>query len=137
MFQPVIKWSGSKRSQSIEIISHFPNEINTYYEPFCGGASVLRALLESSIKVNRYVCSDINKDLINLWLTIKTSYEKLYEDYNRMWTEMSFLETQLQKQMYYNRVRERYNQLHIPSDFFFLNRTCYNGLIRYNQKGQS
>ena len=37
MFQPVIKWSGSKRSQSSEIIKYFPKEIDTYYEPFCGG----------------------------------------------------------------------------------------------------
>lgn len=45
MFQPVIKWSGSKRSQCEDIISLFPKEINTYYEPFCGGASVLRAFV--------------------------------------------------------------------------------------------
>lgn len=51
MFQPVIKWSGSKRSQTEEIIKYFPTEINTYYEPFCGGCSMLRALIESDIKV--------------------------------------------------------------------------------------
>ena len=37
MFEPVIKWSGSKRSQASEIISNFPKEIDTYYESFCGG----------------------------------------------------------------------------------------------------
>ena len=42
MFQPAIKWSGSKRSQANEIITYFPKEIDIYYEPFCGGASVLR-----------------------------------------------------------------------------------------------
>ena len=40
-FQPVIKWTGSKRSQSEEIIQYFPKEIDTYYEPCCGGASIL------------------------------------------------------------------------------------------------
>lgn len=39
-FQPVIKWSGSKRSLSNDIIQYFPKEIDTYYEPFCGGCSV-------------------------------------------------------------------------------------------------
>ena len=48
-FQPVIKWSGSKRSQAKDIIKYFPKEIDTYYEPFCGGASVLRALLDSDM----------------------------------------------------------------------------------------
>ena len=63
-FQPVIKWSDSKRSLSNDIIQYFPKEIDTYYEPFCGGCSVLYQLIHSDIKVNRYVCSDINEDLI-------------------------------------------------------------------------
>lgn len=41
MFQPVIKWSGSKRSQSSELIKMFPQNINTYYEPFCGGVCIM------------------------------------------------------------------------------------------------
>ena len=40
-FQPVIKWSGSKRSQCEDILEYFPQTINTYYEPFCGGCSML------------------------------------------------------------------------------------------------
>lgn len=35
--QPVIKWTGSKRSQAEHIINKFPKEIDTYYEPFVGG----------------------------------------------------------------------------------------------------
>ena len=73
MFQPLIKWSGSKRSQASEIIKYFPKEIDTYYEPFCGGCSVLRTLLESNIKVNRYICSDLNTELIELWRLIKSN----------------------------------------------------------------
>lgn len=45
MYEPVIKWSGSKRTQAGDILAWFPKEIDTYYEPFCGGASVLRRLL--------------------------------------------------------------------------------------------
>ena len=56
MFQPVIKWSGSKRPIAQDIVDLFPREINNYYEPFCGGASVMRCLLdnikENKIKVN-------------------------------------------------------------------------------------
>ena len=37
-FQPVIKWTGSKRRQSEEIIARIKDvEYDTYYEPFCGG----------------------------------------------------------------------------------------------------
>ena len=40
MFQPVIKWSGSKRSQADEIIKYFPTNIDTYYKPLIGGGSI-------------------------------------------------------------------------------------------------
>ena len=33
-FQPIIKWSGSKRSQSEEIVNHFPKKIETYFVCF-------------------------------------------------------------------------------------------------------
>ena len=64
-FQPVIKWSGSKRSQSEEIIKRIKDkEYNTYYEPFCGGCSVLFQLLHSDKKFKKYICSDKNKECI-------------------------------------------------------------------------
>ena len=45
MFEPVIKWSGSKRSQAKQIVSCMPKEIDTYYEPFVGGGAVLFDIL--------------------------------------------------------------------------------------------
>jgi DNA adenine methylase len=43
----LIKWSGSKNSQAKNIISFFPKNIDTYYEPLLGGGSIFLALLES------------------------------------------------------------------------------------------
>ena len=54
MFKPVIKWSGSKRTQAHEIIRYLPTHFNTYYEPFIGGGSMLYA-----INPDRGVCGDI------------------------------------------------------------------------------
>lgn len=45
MLRPVIKWDGSKRSQAENDITYFPKDIDTYYEPLCGGASVFNVLL--------------------------------------------------------------------------------------------
>lgn len=39
--QPIIKWSGSKRSQADEILKYVPKEFDTYYEPFIGGGAIL------------------------------------------------------------------------------------------------
>lgn len=135
-FQPVIKWSGSKRKQSQEIISHFPNEINTYYEPFVGGGSVMYQLLSSNIKVNRLVCSDINEDLIKLWNMIKSEPIKLSIGYERLWSELNVDDNIDRKKEYFNAVRLRYNNEKSPIDFLFISRTCVNGKIRYNRKGE-
>ena len=134
-FQPVIKWSGSKRSQSNEIISYFPNEIKTYYEPFCGGCSVLRALIESDIKVNKYICSDINVDLIELWNVIKCDPISVYNTYEEFWNELNKDKDINRQKEYYNFIRDRFNKEKSPLDFICLNRTCFNGLIRYNSNG--
>ena len=44
MIKPVIKWSGSKRSQSSEIIKFLPDSFDTYYEPFVGSGAMLYAI---------------------------------------------------------------------------------------------
>jgi len=135
-FKPVIKWSGSKRSQSEEIIKSFPKTINTYYEPFVGGGSVLRQLLHSDIKVNKYICSDINKDLISLWNMIKNNPSELIKKYTSMWNELNIDNDIERKKQYYYKIRNSFNKLHTPEDFLFLSRTAINGLIRYNSKGE-
>ena len=130
MYEPVIKWSGSKRSQVKEILQFFPKEIDTYYEPFCGGASVLRGLLDSDIEVNRYVCSDISDPLISLWKKIKDDPFEICQ----------YWETEREKfvkdKLYYYDVRTRFNKDNNCKDFLFLLRTCANGMPRWNSKGQ-
>ena len=137
IFQPVIKWSGSKRSQVVEILKRFPKNIDTYYEPFCGGASVLRGLIESDVSVNTYICSDINKGLIDLWNEIKNNPKELSKIYEFMWHEMNDLnDDKDRKREYFNMVRSRYNEFHNPYDFMFIMRTTTNGMPRYNSNGE-
>lgn len=136
MYEPVIKWSGSKRSQAENIISHFPKEIDTYYEPFCGGASVLRRLLESNVKVNRYICSDLNSDLISLWKEIKYNPSDVSNHYNELWHELNADDDKERKKIYFSKVRSRFNKEKCPLDFMFIMRTTTNGMPRYNNKGE-
>ena len=136
MFEPAIKWSGSKRSQAEEIVKLFPQEIDTYYEPFCGGCSVLRRLLSSDIKVNHYICSDLNGDLINLWNMIKNDPEYLSNYYEKLWSELNIDDNKERKRRYFENVRERYNVEHKAEDFLFIMRTTTNGMPRYNKEGR-
>ena len=136
MFEPVIKWSGSKRSQAENIIHYFPKEIDTYHEPFCGGASVLRRLMSSDIKVNKYVCSDLNKDLISLWNKIKSSPGEVCFYYRKLWDELNIDDNKERKKQYFYSIRDKYNKDHNPLDFMFIMRTTTNGMPRYNRNGE-
>lgn len=136
-FQPAIKWSGSKRSQSEEIINRIPNkEYDTYFEPFCGGCSVLYQLLNSDKKFKRYICSDLNGDLIALWNLIKTNPNKVINHYRTLWNELNKEEDKAYKRDYYMKIRERFNKEKDPCDFMFIMRTTTNGMPRYNKSGE-
>lgn len=126
MFKPVIKWSGSKRSQANIIKSYIDFSFNTYIEPFIGGGSVLY-----QISPPNGICGDICKPLIDLWNEIKKNPLSLSNEYKIRW-EM------LQKQGYevYYKIRDRFNKENNPMDLLFLSRTCVNGLIRFNSKGE-
>ena len=135
-FQPVIKWSGSKRSQCEDILGYFPQNIDTYYEPFCGGCSMLMGLINSEITVNRYVCSDINGDLIALWHKVKNSPDEIYKTYFALWNELNKDEDKGRKRSFFEEQRSLYNKTHDPLVFFFIMRTTTNGMPRYNNKGE-
>lgn len=135
MFEPVIKWSGSKRSQAEKILEYFPREMNSYYEPFVGGGSVMRRLLSSDITVKNYICSDLNKGLIDLWNEIKINPLEVSQYYEKLWNELNADDDKARKRSYFEEVRARYNQEHNPLDFMFIMRTTTNGMPRYNKNG--
>lgn len=134
-FKPVIKWTGSKRHQVGDILKHIPKEIDTYYEPFIGGGSVMFAILNSEIQVKKIICSDINNDLITLWNMIKNNPQYLFNEYSRRWSEINSIESDEDRKQYFYNVREEFNKTRLPDLFLFLSRTCTNGLIRYNSDG--
>lgn len=124
MFKPVIKWSGSKRSQVDKIKSFLPYSFETYYEPFIGGGSMLYG-----INPEKAICGDICAPLIGLWNEIKNNPEELAESYRVRWERLQ------QSYHAYCEIRDDFNDSHNPQDLLFLSRTCVNGLIRFNAKG--
>lgn len=131
VMSPLIKWTGSKRPIAQKIIDYFPNEINVYHEPFLGGGSVFFRLLTSKqVKVKHFELSDINESLISIFKTVNVNPIELINNYRDHWLK-------LQKDSdYFYRQREVYNRTKDPFIFYFLTRTCYNGTIRYNGKGE-
>lgn len=123
--KPVIKWSGSKRSQASDIISKIPPH-KKYFEPFLGGGSIMYGL-----NPQEAICGDINESLILLWREIQSNPKKLIEYYDLEWQRLQ----EEGSEVYYE-VRERFNRDFSPYDLLFLSRTCVNGLIRFNKKGE-
>jgi len=126
MFNPVIKWSGSKRSQAERIKKFLPESFDKYYEPFIGGGSMLYA-----INPEKAVCGDICRPLIDLWNKIKDEPEQLAYEYKVKWEKL-----QNEGYQVYYKIRDDFNKEHKPEDLLFLSRTCVNGLIRFNAQGE-
>src|SRR3989344_1201428 len=124
--KPFIKWSGSKRSQAEKIISYFPEEIKTFYEPFLGSGAIL-----GYFKPPKAVASDINEPLIKIWQLLQKNPKKIVDDYRKNWNTLQKI-----GHTFFYKVRDRFNSKKLPSDLLFLTRTCVNGLIRYNKSGE-
>lgn len=129
MNTPFIKWTGSKRYISKEIISHFPKNIDIYYEPFLGGGSVFLQLLKNDFNVKKFILSDKNKPLIDVFNILKTNPNTIILSYTDKWNKL-----QENPDFYYEQ-RDEFNKTKDPLIFYFLTRTCYNGTIRYNKNG--
>ena len=77
--KPVIKWVGGKTQLLEHIKERLPINFNKYsyqkyYEPFLGGAAVLLDLNPTNV-----VVSDINPELINMYLQIKNNVEEVID----------------------------------------------------------
>jgi DNA adenine methylase len=122
---PVIKWSGSKRNVASKIGQLIPSA-ERYFEPFLGGGAVIPFR-----KTAKGLAGDIIPELIALWNAIKTNPHNTANEYRKRWEKL-----QKEGHHVYYEVRDRFNTTRNEHDFLFLTRTCVNGLIRYNAKGE-
>lgn len=86
--KPVIKYVGGKSDLLTPIFEKFPKNINTYYEPFLGGGSILLNVLtlleENKMTVNRIKVNDLNTVLIEMYKNIKNNYKQYLSDLDKI-----------------------------------------------------
>ncbi len=99
-----------------------------WVEPFMGSGVV-----GFNITPRNAIFADSNPHLINFYNAIVTG--KIDGMKVRNFLELHGEILSRCGQDYYYEVRERFNKTHEPLDFLFLNRCCFNGLIRFNRKG--
>lgn len=134
--QTFLKWTGSKRLQSDFIIDKFSKEIDTYYEPFLGSGSIMMKLLKSNISVNSIVASDVCEPLIGLWKEVQSNPQQIIDTYTNLHKDFVKNPSIDYKKSVFNEVRREFNEdKTLYGHFLFLTRTCINGLIRFNSKG--
>ena len=143
--KPFIKWVGGK-SQLIEQLeaklpADFDNWENvTYIEPFVGGGAMLFYMLQTHPNIKSAIINDINEDLTTCYKVVKQSPDALVESLKQIQKEYYSLQNEDARKHFFLLMRDEFNTKQLnPIDnttlFFFLNRTCFNGLYRVNKAG--
>ncbi|MGH7779975.1 MAG: DNA adenine methylase [Candidatus Binataceae bacterium] len=125
--KPPLKWAGGKR-WLVPYLSRLrsPHRTRRLVEPLCGGLAVSLGLRAPAALIN-----DINPHAINFYRWLKKGLRIIVSMRN-------------EKELFYAH-RARFNDLvrkgkqnsrEAASLFYFLNRTCFNGLCRFNQSGE-
>ncbi|EJG7002990.1 Dam family site-specific DNA-(adenine-N6)-methyltransferase [Salmonella enterica] len=126
--RPFLKWAGGKYSLLPELERLIPAG-KRLIEPFVGGGSVFL----NSDKHERFLLADINADLINLYQMLTIVPDSVIAEAMKAFRHLNDAEN-------YTAIREAFNAWQLnaierAAAFLYLNRHCFNGLMRYNLDG--
>ena len=126
---PIVKWAGGKTRLLEQLLERRPIQFRRYFEPFLGGGAMFFRLAPA-----RAVLSDLNDDLMNVYRCVAWHVEAVIQ--------RLAAHKRNHAHDYYYAVRERWNNRKLlradverAAAFIYLNKTCYNGLYRVNQRG--
>ena len=123
----ILKWAGNKTAIMSELKKHLPDGPRLV-EPFAGSCAVMMAT-----DYPHYLVADINPDLINLYQVIKEDVNSFIHLVERIFSKFTTEEDYYKCRQFFNTVP--LEPIEKAAYFLFLNRHCYRGLCRYNQRG--
>lgn len=148
--KPMIKYRGGKSKEIDYFLKHIPQFSGRYIEPFLGGGALFFYL-----EPQRSIINDINSRLISFYRGVANQFDLLQNElarvgaiYTRNRQEFDALKklnphkkvADKNEALYYQ-IRDMYNGL-VPSEYsdaflyYFINKTAYSGMIRFNAKGE-
>lgn len=148
--KPIIKYRGGK-AKEISLFQQFiPNNYHRYVEPFVGGGAAYFHLAPQNAIIN-----DLNTKLANFYTCIQNQYpimreqldeiQNIYETNQRDYEVLKALHpeerVENRNEALFYRLRDMFNGI-IPQDYldgvlyFFINKTAYSGMVRYNRNGE-
>lgn len=126
---PPIKCQGIKSKLADWILQFVHLEKGErWIEPFMGSGVV-----GFSLSPEKALFCDINPYLVKFYNSIKNGEITSAIARNFLEKEGAILREKGAEHFYF--IRERFNQTKDSLDFLFLNRACFNGVIRFNRKG--
>jgi len=148
--KPLVKYRGGKSKEIPHLEKHIPEFDGRYIEPFFGGGAMFFYL-----EPKRAIINDINSKLMAFYKGVKSDFdtlqkelaeiEKIYRINRRKFEELK-AQTPTERvndnnEALYYQIRDMFNDLTDKkySDallYFFINKTAYSGMIRYNSKGE-
>ena len=123
--KPFLKWAGGKTQLLDELMDKAPAKYEKYIEPFIGGGAMFFAMLPE-----KGVIADSNPELVNVYQCIANNVDQVIEHLHKF---------ENSETAYYKVRKLSYKDLepeYAASRTIYLNRTCFNGLYRVNQKGE-
>lgn len=147
---PMIKYRGGKSKEIAHFVNNMPKEYSRYIEPFFGGGA-----LYFYLQPDKAIINDINPRLYSFYKEMQTKYpearvqldklQKEYEEnqkvYEKLKEENPEVRVENKNESLYYFMRDAFNHK-IETDYlesvvyFFINKTAYSGMIRYNANGE-
>ncbi len=126
---PPIKCQGIKTKLVPVLRQIVPDDIvGRWIEPFCGSGVV-----PLNLRPTRAILSDANPHIMRFYEAIREG--EITAGKVRSHLEAAHELLKAGGQEYYNEIRARFNESGASLDFLFLNRSCFNGVMRFNKKG--
>lgn len=148
--KPLVKYRGGKSKEIPHLVKHIPSFTGRYIEPFFGGGA-----LYFYLEPKKAIINDINSKLMAFYKGVKSDFENLSKELQeiektylinrRKFEELKAKTPDLRvdddNEALYYQIRDMFNDLTEKkySDallYFFINKTAYSGMIRYNAKGE-
>lgn len=145
---PLLKYRGGKSREIARFEKYIPQSFSTYIEPFFGGGALYFYLEPQNAIIN-----DINEKLIAFYCNVRDDFSILrnqlnilqdtYEANQKLFRALKVNTTERvenKNEALYYMIRDMYNGK-VPSTYldgvlyYFINKTAYSGMIRYNQNG--
>lgn len=143
--KPFVKWVGGKSQLIDQLEALLPADFDqwenvTYIEPFVGGGAMLFHMLQAHPNITAAVINDINADLTTCYQVVRDTPDTLVASLQQIQAEYYALRAEESKREFYMQRRAEFNTKQLSpvrntTLFFFLNRTCFNGLYRVNKSG--